>query len=285
MAEPGWTVVLLISWSLVWTLVIRVFPSVLGKAFEKRIEHGYDSKLEKLKAELQASYATLQTSVGFLSATQSELRTKVIESTETLWRSVCAVETEFGDIMLIDNVVLPNEADEVLSGQRHNQFIRQIFESYSKLEDWTEKLNRAKGLAKGSERLFVGDRLWIIYSTIIAVHGRFTFLISKSFEKHKYVSWKEDRHMNSLLESRLPATVIDSAKAARFGGLRVAIAHLENDFLKEAARVMSGSHGLADSLSNVQAVLQYQNQQIQQQSLDRERFDLPPLSGKYSEGS
>ena len=37
-------------------LLIRVFPSVLGKAFEKRIEHGYDRKLEQVKAELQASY-------------------------------------------------------------------------------------------------------------------------------------------------------------------------------------------------------------------------------------
>ena len=72
MAELGLNAALLI----VWTLVIRVFPSVLGTAFEKRIAHGYDNKLEKIKAE----YSTLKTSVDFLSTTQSELRAKVIES-------------------------------------------------------------------------------------------------------------------------------------------------------------------------------------------------------------
>ena len=285
MAELGLNAVLLIVWTLMWTLVIRVFPSIFSKSLEKRIEHKYDSKLEGIKAELEASYSTLKTSVDFLSTTQSELRTKVIESTENLWRIVCEVEKEFGDIMLIDRIVLPSEVDEILSGERHNQVIQQIFESHSKPEDWTEKLNCAKKLETGTERLFVGDRLWLLYSTIRAIHGRFAFLMGESLKQHKYVSWKEDRLMNSHLESCLPTSVVDSVKGKRFGGLQVAIAHLEGEFIKEADRVMSGSSGFADSLSDVQSVLQYHNQQIQHRSLDRERLDLTSLSEKFSEGS
>ena len=281
MVELGLNAVLLIVWTLVWTLVIRVFPSVLGKAFEKRIEHGYDSKLEQVKAELQASYATLKTSVDFLSITQSELRTKVIASIESLWKIVCGVEKEFADIMIIDRLLLPEEVGEILSGQRHNQTIQQILESHSKLEDWTDKLNRITALETGSERLFVGDRLWLFHSTIRAIHGRFAVLMGESLKQHKYVSWKEDRLMNSHLESCLPTSVIDSAKGKRFGGLQVAITHLESEFLKEATRVMSGSHVLADSLSDIQSVLQYQNQQIR----DRKSLDLPSIPEKYSDGS
>ena len=51
----------------------------------------------------------------------------------------------------------------------------------------------------------------------------------------------------------------------KFGGLNILIAQLESGFLKEAARVMSGSQGFSDSLSDLNSVLQYQNQQIQQQ--------------------
>ena len=75
-----------------------VFPSILGKAFAKRIEYRYNRKLEEIKAELQASYSTLKAFFDFLSTTQLELRTKVIASTETLWGAECAAENEFSDL-------------------------------------------------------------------------------------------------------------------------------------------------------------------------------------------
>ena len=73
-------VVVFIFLQIVWTLIIRFFPKVLGAAFVKRIQHGYDVKLEKTKAELQANFSTLEISVGYLTAAQSELRSKIIES-------------------------------------------------------------------------------------------------------------------------------------------------------------------------------------------------------------
>ena len=112
MAELGLNAALLI----VWTLVIRVFPSVLGTAFEKRIAHGYDNKLEKIKAE----YSTLKTSVDFLSTTQSELRAKVIESTETLWSALLDTSKEFTGVRAVDTLLTPKEINEILSGEREN---------------------------------------------------------------------------------------------------------------------------------------------------------------------
>ena len=268
MAELGlmdiswFTIFLLVVLQLVGILLFRVFPSILGKSAVKYIEHQYARKLEQTKAELQASYSTLKTSVGFLSTTQAELRSKVIASTETLWGTVSAAEKEFGDIMLVDNIVLPNEVDEVLSGKSNNRFIRQTLEPYKDLQSYTEKLKRAEAIKTGSERLFVSARLWLVYSTILAVHGRFGFLMVKSLGKQQYVNWKDDHVMNSLLESCLPKTVIDGAKGKRLGGLQVAVAHLEGEFLKEAARVMSGSQGFADSLSGIHETMRYESQRM-----------------------
>ena len=154
MVELGWPLVALV----IWTFLIRWFPSILGKAFEKRIEYRYDRKLEKIKAELQASYATLKTSVNFLSTTQSELRSKVISSTKTLWSIVCAVEAEFSGIMVIDHFMFPSEVDERLS---HGSF-RQMLEPYRDLESCVDKLTRAGTSKASAERLFVGDRLWLV---------------------------------------------------------------------------------------------------------------------------
>ena len=263
MAELSLTAALLIA----WTVVLRVFPSILGKALEKRIEHGYDSKLEGIKAELQASYSTLKTSVDFLSATQPELRTKMITATETLWGAVCAARKEFADIAVVDFLMTQNKSDKSL----------QMLKPYRDSRFTTAKLARVEALESGSERLFVSARLWLIYSTILLVYCRSGAHIAESLEQHRDINWKDDHTINSLLGSCLPTTVIDSAKGGMSIEFGLVIGHLESEFLKEATRVMSGSQGLADSLSDIHSVLQYQNQQI--------AFRSARLSEKYSEGS
>lgn len=259
MAELGLNAALLI----VWTLVIRVFPSVLGTAFEKRIAHGYDNKLEKIKAE----YSTLKTSVDFLSTTQSELRAKVIESTETLWSALLDTSKEFTGVRAVDTLLTPKEINEILSGERENPVIQEFLKPYSDAKSFTDKLTRYLVLLNEKDRLFVGDRLWILGAAIVAIHGQCGFLMQKSIEQKQYFSWKDDETVNSFLKSHLSEDVIGKAKAMKLGGLNMIFAHLGSDFLKEAARVMSGSQGFADSLSDLNSVLQYQNQQIQQQLL------------------
>ena len=54
----------------------------------------------------------------------------------------------------------------------------------------------------------------------------------------------------------------DDVQARAIGGLSITISQLEIDFLHEATRVMSGSKAMADSLTNMQSVLQLQNTQI-----------------------
>ena len=71
---PVWIILLtVVLLQIVWTLVIRTFPAVLGATFVKRIEHRYATNLAQVKAELDAKYSTLKTSVDFLSASQSDL--------------------------------------------------------------------------------------------------------------------------------------------------------------------------------------------------------------------
>ena len=240
--------------------MIRVFPSILGTAVQKRIEYQYDTKLERTKAELQASYSTLKTSVEFLSSTQSELRSKMIASAEKLWGVILAVEKEFSGIMVIDTLLLPNEADEAFRTDGGNSTIMQDVKHYRDFNFPMEKLERASALDTGTERLFVGERLWLICHTITRVHGRFGFLIHKSFEQRKYVNWRDDQFFISFLEPILSQEIIDNAKGKRSGGLNMIIAHLKAEFLKEATRVMSGSQGFADSLSDIHSTLQYESQ-------------------------
>lgn len=107
---PLWlAVVIFAALQLAWTLLIRTFPTVLGSAFLKHLEHQQNLKLEQTEAELQSAYSTLKTSVDFLSTVQSELRSKVIASVEPLWAAVLAVKSEFSDVVFLDSILLPNE--------------------------------------------------------------------------------------------------------------------------------------------------------------------------------
>ena len=257
-------VVVFIFLQFVWTLIIRFFPKVLGAAFVKRIQHGYDLKLEKTKAELQANYSTLETSVGYLTTTQSELRSKIIESVETLWNAVLTVKKKLGDAALLDSFLLSQEINEVFRTQ-NSQFI-QVIKHYRD-NDYLENMVHNKEFNVAEKvRPFVGDRLWMLFFYIRAVHGRIIHLVHQSFVKKQYFDWRNDDHFGTLLESVLPKGVIEKAKNKKIGGFQFIVSHLEAEFLKESARVMSGSRGLADSLPDTQSTLQYGLQLVREHS-------------------
>ena len=90
---------------LLWTILVQVFPSILSMTIEKRIEHQYNKKLESIKADLQASYSSVGTSVGFLSAVQPELRLKIIESVERIWSAVRSLDEHYREIMFLDSIL------------------------------------------------------------------------------------------------------------------------------------------------------------------------------------
>ena len=261
-----WWITLLVTIGIVflWTLLIRVVPSILGTGISKHIEHQYDSKLEKTKAELQASYLTLKTSVDFLSATQPELRSRMIESVEKLWSAVLSLEKEYRDIVFLDSIFLPVEISDGLRTKK-NGFVNDIVQRYQDDSSFTEKLKRTQSLSTGMERLFVGDRLWLIYDTIFRMYGRFGILIQDSTQKGEYVSWQDDSPFTSILEGILPNNITNNAKTKKLGGLRILIAYLQAEFLKEAARVMSGSQAFAEILSDLQATQQNELRKIEQE--------------------
>ena len=267
MSAAWWWTTLLAPFAAVffWTLLIRVVPSILGTGIVKHIEHKYDRKLEEAKAELQASYSTLKPSVDFL-AGQPELRSKMIEAVEKLWNVVLALEKEFGDIIFLDSILLSSEINESFQ-PGGNEHVRDTVQQYKDFPSVTEKLNRTDNSSAGIQRLFVGDRLWLIFSTIVSVYGRFGFLIYKSVEQKQYISWKDDSFFMSIIENVLPSDIIGNANAKRFGGLRIIIAYLQAEFLKEATRVMSGSQRLSESLSDIQATVQNEASKIAQDRL------------------
>ena len=95
------------------------------------------------------------------------------------------------------------------------------------------------------------------------------YLIQWSFREKKYINWKTDSGMDSLLRWTLDAAVLKRAKDMEIGGLRDAVGHIKAAFLKEAVRVMSGSQHMADSLSDLQATLLHEKQRLTEDHPER----------------
>lgn len=243
----------------IYTIVISILPTVIIMYLTKRAEHKFNSKLEQTKAELQASYSTLQASVGFISAGQSELRSKVLKNVEILWGAVNEMKEGFSPLILMHTVLTPDEIARYVVLKERNTFTAGAFE-FADDQFLLKKMNNVSGSKTENCRIFVGDKLWLLFFTIRQIYGRLAALLQFSFREGRYRDWKEDEAVFSWLRTVLPSEDVDAARGV--GGPERIIVLLEAEFLREARRVISGSTWFADSLSDLQSILQSETQRI-----------------------
>ena len=241
--------------SLLWIIIIKMFPSIIGKSVEKYIQYRLDKRLEEFKSEIHASYSTVMKSADLISSLRTEIMPKFIESADTLWKNVISFKDKYGDLIFLDDILLPNEINEEITS-RNNRYIWEILSKYENDTFINKQAIEISKLVSGEQRLFVSDKLWVIYMTIYRVYGRFAWLTHWSIKENEYRNWKDDNAFLSILRVVLPENVIDDAKVQSAGGLRTILIHLEAKFLEEARMVMSGSDGLSQSFSDIQGMLE-----------------------------
>lgn len=242
-------------------LVVRVFPRVLGDALIKNLEHDLNTKLERTKAELQAEYGSVKTSVDFLAAGQSELRSKTISAVENMWGSVLSIRSQLSQVVYFTSILTRDELDAAVRGALHAEIADDI-RQWGAEDTLFSRLSVDEQSDIERFRIFVGDRLWLIFYISRAFLYRLGFLLHRSVKEERYLCWSEDDGALTLLRSVVEQSRIDEAKQAGIQALSTMIGILEAEFLKEAAKVMSGSPALAERLSDVHATIMYLHQRI-----------------------
>ncbi len=86
--------------------------------------------------------------------------------------------------------------------------------------------------------------------------------MGRALNSGKYTPLIEDAGIVQLLTAVLPQDLVVHAKTDQLNGLVGLIGQLEGEFLKEAARVMSGSKAVAESLADMQATQQLQTREV-----------------------
>ncbi|CAN5493486.1 hypothetical protein BH10PSE6_BH10PSE6_24410 [soil metagenome] len=172
-----------------------------------------------------------------------------------LWKAMLALREEFREAVSVESFLTSTEIDAAI---KSNNLIGNLPSAarYKLRAYLDEKMLRATNTEIEAVKLFVGDRLWLIYFVARAVQGRMGYLVHRSFDEGQYVDWRKDKPMTSLLSNVLEPSVVESLKSETFAGLEKAVDLLQASFLKEAGRVMSGAVSFADSLSGIRATMQ-----------------------------
>ena len=242
-------------------LVLKLFPGALTKLVNKEIDRRSDSKLERLKADLQGSYSTLKNSVDVIIATNSGMHPHIIASVTALWAQMISIRDRFGTAVAFDNIFTAEEASQAFSGRSHQNLLEYVRACEGDLHV-NPMFTEFNGNEMDNHRLFSGDRLWLIFHIFRAVHLRYGYLLSESFKRRQFVDWRKDKGIDQLLGSVIDQSDVSKLRVVELGGLAAAIARLEAEFLHEATRVMSGSKAMADSLSDMHSILLLQNAKV-----------------------
>ena len=239
----------------VWTLVVRSFPDILTKSVARHLEHRYNEKLEELRGDIQASNAMINTSVDYLTASQAELRSKVISSVEALWQAIESLQDAYSSTLGLLAILTANELDACVSG-RERPDLRSVLEIHiDGPQFFVDTTTEIRSKLSGSEIFYVSSRLWILYETIFSVHGRIGYLIDRSLKEKRYHDWRRDKHMNSILRRALSEGQINGATQKTIGGANDIISWLKAEFVKEGGTLVRGPRELAQSVSEIHGIL------------------------------
>ena len=239
---------------LIWTIIVRSFPDILSRRIVKHIEHGYDAKLENLKAELQENISTMQSSIDFLGVSQSEYRGKVTLSIDCLWLSIQSCRNAYSNVMFLHGILTPNEIRDCIE-KNDNAKLWHILEEYRDVTFVTEKNKEIEQHLTGTEILYVGSKIWTLYRAVLLVSGRAAILLNQSIDKKQYQDWRQDKHLLSAIGDILPEEHILNARGKVIGGLNDILDWIIAEFIKEGSSLLQGSVQLEESVSRIYSVL------------------------------
>ena len=245
---------------LLWTFVVRWFPNILGKAIIKKIVHKNNQELEALKAR----YNSLDLSTNYIRSTQMELRNKVLEATEELWNNYLLVYNTFYTVVFLETILTQNELKDLFKTSSNAKLISTI-QYYNDQKKFDEMIQKCIPADRNKKRLYVSDKLWLIYYSSTAFYMRLAMLAKLSLEKSEYQNWRTDSLTVQHLENILPKDNIEKIikhGSNSFSSMQQAISYIEIEFLKEARKAISGSQAFSEALTDINSVIQLETSKV-----------------------
>lgn len=165
----------------------RIYIRTSAK-YEKEIEdirNRYTVDLEHLRAEISDRRDLLNSLQGMLSSSYMASHERILESIEFLWSNVGKIRNFASSYHIIYNLFSPLLYENT-PVSKFEKLIPDITD-----EKFSESI---LSLQNGVEnkRLFVGEKLWTLYSIYFLFAMRIAWKVSKEKEKGKVFNWNKD---------------------------------------------------------------------------------------------
>ena len=232
----GWIVSSVLG-AAIWTLVIRQSPIIITNLITAKIKHNYDEQIAQLKGEMARESTAMQSTIGLLSASQSELRSKVFQSVEALWMVFEKQRDVYRNAFLLLNVCSPNQLDYAF---QHNSTakVRDLLRDYSDFESLSKIVSSTDDHLRRSEIIYVSARLWLIYMTIYRTQNRIAGLMHNCLKDGKYIDWRIDDM--AIKETRALFSEDEFKNLTRSIDPDPLINSLKAQFIEEARKLIRG---------------------------------------------
>jgi len=177
-----------------------------------------------------------------------------------MWRVFCAMKEEFDDLVYVDTVRTPDEIQKALKTGEWRSAISVT--QYADPDTVNRKYERCSAIAIEEERVFVSDKLWLMFFVARQIYGRVSWLFEQSFREGLYRDWINDQPFLAILSGVLPQNIISEARSQKTQGLHLITSHIERDFLREAKISISPARAVADNYSEVQSAVLMEKEKL-----------------------
>jgi hypothetical protein len=153
-----------------------------------------------------------------------------LQAIENVWQAACKARELFGAIIFVDSFMLANEMDEFFKTGAHAEAMA----PFNVYRDQITALQQIASLSIEKERPFISSKLYTIFFVLTGLYGRTSLLVQLSFKKRAYQNWRDDEPLKRMLLGVLPEATVTEITQRPFGGLQLAVSHLEQRLLIES---------------------------------------------------
>jgi len=229
------------------SFLIWFFQNPIAKWFERKVQHGFDTKLEGLKAQMRASEERLKADLrvkeaeivalrgGALSALASRqiaIDKRRLEAVDQLWSSII----ELGKLRRFSQLLSVIKFDVLAEQSEKNPKVREVASTVlGDLDIGKLTLGEAE-----KARPFVSPMVWAVYSAIQAV--TLDAVTKWHFVKHGIAAKKllDEKYVTNMIKAALPymSSYLDEHGSA---GFHYTLESLDALLLIEVQKMLSGA--------------------------------------------
>lgn len=169
----------------VWADSLYLKESAKHQIEIEELKNQYTTELEHLRAEITERRDLLTNTHSALSSGYAASHERIVTAMEELWKTVMSIESFISPQIFLYQVYVPQEYNNLpVDTQKRVVTVR----PQAELDDHMIKV----GQSMEDKRIFIGEKLWLIFYIYRAISYRLVFKIAEQKAKGKFYEWNRD---------------------------------------------------------------------------------------------